>query len=81
MEDRQVFESWKEIAEAIIPALEQFGKYEFNIPVDGIRSINTRQVRDRTGAVTESFRDSPLQIREAVSISGTHATQDLDKAI
>jgi hypothetical protein len=60
------------------PSLRKFGKFEFDISLESLRSINTKQTRDRTGAVTESFRDSPLQLKEAVSISGTHATQDLD---
>lgn len=69
--------SWKEIAESIIPSLEQYGKFQFDIPIDGLRSVNTVQRREG-GQVRESFRDTPLQLKEAVSISGTHSTQDLD---
>ena len=69
--------TWKEIAEAIIPSLEQYGKFQFDIPIQGLRSVNTKQVRE-SGVIRESFRDAPLQIQEAVSISGTHASQDLD---
>jgi hypothetical protein len=60
------------------PSLRKFGKFEFDISLESLRSINTKQTRDRQGSVSESFRDSPLQLKEAVSISGTHATQDLD---
>ena len=70
--------TWKEIAESMAPALEKYGKFQFDIPLDAIRGITVRQTRDGSGHITESFRDKPLQIREAVSISGTHATQDLD---
>ena len=69
--------TWKDIAESIIPSLEQYGKFQFEIPIDGLRSVNTVQRREG-GQVRESFRDAPLQLKEAVSISGTHATQDLD---
>jgi len=69
--------TWKEIAENIIPSLEQYGKFQFDIPIEGLRSVNTKQVRE-SGQIRESFRDAPLQLKEAVSISGTHATQDLD---
>ena len=60
------------------PSLRKFGKFEFDINLESLRSVNTKQTRDRSGQVTESFRASPLQLQEAVSISGTHATQDLD---
>jgi hypothetical protein len=70
--------TWNQVAEQMAPSLRKFGKFEFDISLESLRSINTKQTRDRQGAVTESFRDSPLQLKEAVSISGTHATQDLD---
>lgn len=70
--------TWKELAESMAPSLEKYGKFQFDIPVSGLRSINTVQTRGANGQVTESFRGKPLQIQEAVSISGTHATQDLD---
>jgi hypothetical protein len=70
--------TWSQVAEQMAPSLRKFGKFEFDISLESLRSINTKQTRDRAGAVTESFRDSPLQLKEAVSISGTHATQDLD---
>ena len=70
--------TWKQVAENMAPSLRKFGKFEFDINLESLRSINTKQSKDRMGQVTESFRASPLQLQEAVSISGTHATQDLD---
>ena len=70
--------TWKQVAENMAPSLRKFGKFEFDINLESLRSINTKQTKDRSGAITESFRASPLQLQEAVSISGTHATQDLD---
>jgi hypothetical protein len=70
--------SWKTVAENMAPSLRKFGKFEFDINLESLRSVNTKQTKDRQGQVTESFRASPLQLQEAVSISGTHATQDLD---
>ncbi len=70
--------TWKQVAENMAPSLRKYGKFEFDINLESLRSINTKQTRDRSGAITESFRASPLQLQEAVSISGTHATQDLD---
>jgi hypothetical protein len=70
--------TWKQVAENMAPSLRKYGKFEFDINLESLRSINTKQTRDRSGAITESFRTAPLQLQEAVSISGTHATQDLD---
>ena len=70
--------TWKQVAENMAPSLRKYGKFEFDINLESLRSINTKQTKDRSGAITESFRSSPLQLQEAVSISGTHATQDLD---
>ena len=70
--------SWVTIAEHMAPSLRKYGKFEFEITLESLRGINTKQTRDRSGAITEHFRNSPLQLKEAVSISGTHATQDLD---
>jgi hypothetical protein len=70
--------TWSQVAEQMMPSLRKYGKFEFDIALESLRSVNTKQTRDRQGAITESFRDSPLQLKEAVSISGTHATQDLD---
>lgn len=66
------------VAEEMIPSLRKYGKFEFDIPLNSLREINIKQTRDKSGQITESFRGSNLQIKEAVSISGTHATQDLD---
>ena len=71
--------TWKELAESMAPALQKYGKFQFNIPLDVVRGITVKQTRSASGQITESFRDKPLQIQEAgVTISGTHATQDLD---
>ena len=69
--------TWRELADAMIPALEKYGKFQFDIPVDGLRNIHTKTV-NKNGVLTESFRGTPLQIEEAVVITNTHATQDLD---
>ena len=73
--------TWKSVAENMAPSLRKYGKFEFDINLESLRSINTKQTKDRSGQVTESFRASPLQLQEAVSISGTHATQDLDSDV
>jgi len=74
----QEVKTWKELAESMAPALEKYGKFQFDIPLDVIRGITVKETRDASGAIHESFRDKPLQIQEAVAITGTHATQDLD---
>ena len=70
--------TWKELAEAMAPALEKYGKFQFNIPLDAIRGVTIKQTKDASGQITESFRSKPLQLQEVVTITGTHATQDLD---
>jgi hypothetical protein len=70
--------TWTSVAENMAPSIRKYGKFEFDISLESLRSINIKQTRDRSGQVTESFRGSNLQLKEAVSISGTHATQDLD---
>ena len=69
--------SFSEIAKEYPRALEQYGTYKFNIPHDTLRSIKVGRADASTG-VQEAFRNTPKQLKEAVSISGTHATQDLD---
>jgi hypothetical protein len=69
--------SWKEISENMAPALRQFGKFEFDIPLESLRNTTVKTTKSG-GVLTESFRDAPVQLQEVVAISGTHATQDLD---
>ena len=69
--------TWREIAEAMKPSLDKYGKFQFDIPIEGLRNIHTKTV-NRNGVLTESFRETPVQIQEAVTITNTHATQDLD---
>ena len=68
--------TFAEVAKEYPRALERYGTYKFTIPHDTLRSI---QVGNGSKyGVSEAFRGTPKQIKEAVSISGTHATQDLD---
>jgi len=69
--------TFSEIAKEYPKALETYGTYKFNIPHNVLRSIQVGRADQSTG-VKEAFRNTPTQIQEAVSISGTHATQDLD---
>jgi len=77
-----------QIAREFVPALRQYGKYEFDIPLEYFRAVHVGNAKSETG-LREAYRNSPLSlreaytspnktIREAVTISGTHATQDLD---
>ena len=70
--------SWKAISEAMAPSLRKYGKFEFEIPLNTLRETFVKTTKSRSGQITESFRDSPAQIQEAVTITNTHATQDLD---
>jgi len=67
----------KEVASEYVKALEVNGKYQFNIPHSTFRSVQVGRADPKTG-VKEAFRGSPALLKEAVSLSGTHATQDLD---
>jgi len=68
--------TFAEVAQEYPKALEQYGTYKFTIPHDTMRSI---QVGNGSKyGVQEAYRGTPRQLKEAVSISGTHATQDLD---
>lgn len=86
--DKTRFLRIDEIAHEYVEALRNYGKYEFNIPLEYFRSITVGNA-DPKYNVREVYRNSPMPIREAyqspnktikeaVSISGTHATQDLD---
>jgi len=70
--------TWAQVAEGMAPALRKYGKYEFDIALESLRGINVQTTKTRNGVVTESYRGTPAQIKEAVTISGTHASQDLD---
>jgi len=70
------FKTFAEIAKEYPKALERYGTYKFNIPHDTLRGITVGN--GSKYGVSEAFRGAPKQIKEAVSISGTHATQDLD---
>ena len=71
------FKTFDEVAREYPRALETYGTYKFNIPHNILRSIHVGRADPRTG-VREAFRNVPAQLKEAVSLSGTHATQDLD---
>ena len=69
--------TFAEVAREYPKALETYGTYKFTIPHNTLRSIQVGSADPKTG-VKEAFRNSPKQLKEAVAISGTHATQDLD---
>lgn len=71
------FKTFSEIAKEYPRALERYGTYKFSIPHDTLRSIKVGRADPRTG-ISEAYRGLPKQLKEAVSLSGTHATQDLD---
>ena len=73
----QEFKTFSEIAREYPKALERYGTYKFSIPHDILRSIKVGRADPRTG-ILEAYRGIPKQLKEAVSLSGTHATQDLD---
>jgi len=92
MDGSTTYKRIDEIANEYVNALRNYGKYEFNIPLEYFRSVTVANSNGAHG-VREVYRNSPLHIREAynqpnkviketlkevVSISGTHATQDLD---
>lgn len=68
--------TFAEVAKEYPRALEQYGTYKFTIPHDTLRSIQVGN--GNKYGVSEAYRGTPKQIKEAVAISGTHATQDLD---
>ena len=68
--------TFSEVAKEYPRALEQYGTYKFTIPHDTLRSITVGN--GSKYGVQEAYRGTPKQIKEAVAISGTHATQDLD---
>lgn len=77
-----------EIAKEMVEALREGRNYVFHIPLEYFRAIHVGPADPKYG-VKEVFRNTPLSIREAytrpnktihevVSITNTHATQDLD---
>ncbi len=77
-----------EVAKEMVEAISNGQNYVFHIPLEYFRSITVGNADPKYG-VKEVYRNAPLPIREAyqsanktikeaVSISGTHATQDLD---
>ena len=69
--------TFNEVAHEYPKSLEKYGTYKFTIPHDVLRGIQVGKADASTG-VREAYRNTPKQLKEAVSISGTHATQDLD---
>ncbi len=77
-----------EIAKGMVEAIGNGQNYVFHIPLDVLRAVNVGPADPKTG-VKECFRNTPLSLREAwkkpnqilkevFTLSGTHATQDLD---
>ena len=77
-----------EIAREMVAAITEGRNYVFHIPLEYFRSVTVGKADPKYG-VQECYRNTPLGIREAytrpnktiqeaVTITGTHATQDLD---
>jgi len=86
--DEDVPQTIEEIARGMVEAVRNGQNYVFHIPLDVLRSINVGPADAKTG-VKECFRNTPLSfreaynkpnkvLREAFTLTGTHATQDLD---
>lgn len=86
--DTTEYKDIREIAHDVVKAIGEGRNYVFHMPLEYIRSINVGHADPKYG-VQEAYRGTPLNIkeaytkpnkliREAVAISGTHATQDLD---
>ncbi len=82
------YKNLDEIAEEMVEAIGEGRNYVFHIPLEYFRAITVGNTDGKSG-LKEAYRNTPLSIREAyqspnktireaVSISGTHATQDLD---
>jgi len=72
-----IHKTFEQVAKEYPRALAENGRYNFTIPHDVLRSVTVGRADGSTG-VKEAFRSVPRQLKEAVVISGTHATQDLD---
>jgi len=77
-----------EIARNMVKAISEGQNFVFKIPLDVLRSINVGPADPKLG-VKECYRQTPMSLREAYTkpnktlkevftLSGTHATQDLD---
>jgi hypothetical protein len=58
--------SMDEIASRLVPSLEKYGQYKFNIPLEYLRSINVGLAK-AGDHVMEAYRPAPLSIRDAYS--------------
>ena len=80
-----------EIAKEMVEAISEGRNYVFHIPLEYFRAINIQPAKFEKGEgfLTECYRGKSLHVREAytkpnktiheaVTITGTHATQDLD---
>ncbi len=73
----------KETCDRMIERLSNGDSFRFSIPLSELRSHVVTQVRNpQTGRLEERFtgayQSGQSTLQEAVSITGTHATQDLD---
>ena len=77
-----------EIAKGMVKAVQEGQNYVFHIPLDVLRAVNVGPADPKLG-VKEVYRGARMPIREAwnkpnatlkevFTLSGTHATQDLD---
>lgn len=82
------YKNLEEVTQELVEALANGQNYVFHIGLDRLRSMNVGNVDPKYG-IAESYRQNRLTlkeayassnrtIREAVTITGTHATQDLD---
>jgi hypothetical protein len=75
-EKGDIHKTFEQVAKEYPGALAESGRYSFTIPHDVLRGITVGN--GSAHGVKEAFRSVPRQLKEAVVISGTHATQDLD---
>lgn len=85
----QTYKTMAEVAKEYPEGLRTAGKYEFTITESSLRNVQVATI-DNGVNITERMRNRPLDISkegvstsltEAVVISGTHATQDLDTSV
>ncbi len=77
-----------ELAKGMQKAVSEGRNYVFHIPLDVLRAVNVAPADPSSGvkecfrtqrlSLTEAFKKPNKTLKEALTLSGTHATQDLD---
>lgn len=81
-----------ELAEGMVKAVGEGRNYVFHIPLDVLRAVNVGKVdnskiggipiaecyRGQKLSLSEAYKKPNKTLKEALTLSGTHATQDLD---